>query len=287
MYLSFGRVLRLSRPRFWIYLFGPYLIGILAALSGIDDFGQILRSPRAMAFALFFLFPANLLVYGLNDIFDYETDKRNPKKQGYETLLAPELQSQAWIWIIACAFPFFLAAMPLPAIAVIGIVLFALLSIFYSAPPIRAKARPFVDMTFNALYAMPALVGYGIVGGTHWPAMPLLAAILWCFAMHAYSAVPDIVADREADIATTATVLGKRKTILLCGTLYAASAFIAAFATPIGPLAPILGMGYLVLMGASWRASDDAALHRVYAIFPAFNTLSGAAITIRILVGMI
>jgi 4-hydroxybenzoate polyprenyltransferase len=286
MRLSFGRVLRLSRPRFWVYLFGPYLIGILAALNGSDDFGQILRSPRALAFALFFLFPANLLVYGVNDIFDYETDKRNPKKQGYETLLVPEQQSQAWIWIIACASPFFLAAMRLPAIATVGIVLFALLSIFYSVPPIRAKARPFVDMAFNTLYAMPALVGYGIGGGTHWPAMPLLAAAFWCFAMHAYSAVPDIAADREAKIATTATVLEKQKTILLCSVFYAASALIAAFATPIGPLALVLGTGYLVLMAASWRAPDDAALHRVYAIFPVFNTLSGMALTILLLARM-
>jgi 4-hydroxybenzoate polyprenyltransferase len=286
MRLSFGRVLRLSRPRFWIYLFGPYLIGILAALSGPDDLGRILRSPRTLAFALFFLFPANLLVYGVNDIFDYETDRRNPKKQGYETLLAPELQSQAWIWIIACTFPFFLAALRLPAIAVAGIVLFSLLSIFYSAPPVRAKARPFVDMAFNALYAMPALVGYGIGGGMRWPVAPLLAAAFWCFAMHAYSAVPDITADREAKIATTATVLGKRKAILLCSAFYAASALIAAFVAPVGPLALVLGTGYLVLMSWSWRAPDDAALHRIYAIFPAFNTLSGAALAILLLARM-
>jgi 4-hydroxybenzoate polyprenyltransferase len=29
---------------------------------------------------IYFTYPANLLVYGVNDIFDYETDKLNAKK---------------------------------------------------------------------------------------------------------------------------------------------------------------------------------------------------------------
>lgn len=282
MRLSFARLLRLSRPRFWIYLFGPFVIGTLAAADSFSHFGELLRHPWIAAYGLFFLFPANLLVYGVNDIFDYETDRRNPKKQGYEDLLTPELQPKAWTWIIAWNIPFFLGAIFLPPIAALGFVAFTLLSTFYSAPPIRAKARPFVDMAFNALYALPALVGYGIAGGTHRPIAALIAAALWCFAMHAYSAVPDIAADREAGIATTATVLGKYRTILLCSAFYAVSSLIAAFATPAGPLALVLGTGYLGLMAASWAANDEAALHRIYAHFPMFNTLSGFTLAIAI-----
>jgi 4-hydroxybenzoate polyprenyltransferase len=34
-----------------------------------------------LAFALYFTFPANLFVYGVNDFADYDTDKFNSKKQ--------------------------------------------------------------------------------------------------------------------------------------------------------------------------------------------------------------
>gem|GEM_PF-2635403 len=33
------RVLRISRPRFWIYELGPYMIGIIAALLYANQWG--------------------------------------------------------------------------------------------------------------------------------------------------------------------------------------------------------------------------------------------------------
>lgn len=41
-------------------------------------------------YLLYFLFPANLLVYGVNDIADEDTDILNAKKQGYELLHTKE-----------------------------------------------------------------------------------------------------------------------------------------------------------------------------------------------------
>lgn len=36
---------------------------------------------RIAIFALYFVIAANIWIYGINDIYDYETDKLNPKKQ--------------------------------------------------------------------------------------------------------------------------------------------------------------------------------------------------------------
>ncbi|NDD26505.1 MAG: prenyltransferase, partial [Actinobacteria bacterium] len=36
---------------------------------------------------IFFLIPYNLLMYGINDVFDYESDLRNPRKGGIEGAL--------------------------------------------------------------------------------------------------------------------------------------------------------------------------------------------------------
>ena len=75
--MKLSYLLKISRPRFWIYLLGPYLIGIIAATDTVDILYTI---PFWIGF-LYFLFPANLLIYGANDISDYQTDQHNQKKQ--------------------------------------------------------------------------------------------------------------------------------------------------------------------------------------------------------------
>jgi hypothetical protein len=52
----------------------------------------------------------------------------------------------------------------------------------------------------------------------------LLPALLWCMAMHAHSAAPDITADREAGVATVATLIGRQRTLVLCGLAYGLAA---------------------------------------------------------------
>src|SRR6476469_2644537 len=101
-----GFLLRVSRPRFWIYIFGPYLVGVAAAAVGRADF---LRTD-AIIYALYFLLPANLLIYGVNDIFDYETDRLNPKKEGYEELVYPSRRGGLITAILILNIPFMIAA---------------------------------------------------------------------------------------------------------------------------------------------------------------------------------
>lgn len=103
-YLRF--LLKVSRPRFWLYLFGPYIVGIAAAGASRSDF---IRTD-VIVFGLYFLFPANLLIYGINDIFDFETDKLNPKKVEYEALVSPENHSRLLIAILVLNLPFITAS---------------------------------------------------------------------------------------------------------------------------------------------------------------------------------
>ncbi|HBE82737.1 MAG TPA: lycopene elongase, partial [Blastocatellia bacterium] len=48
-------LLKISRPRFWVYVFGPYLVGLAAAAASAND----LLRPGSIVFGLYFLFPAN------------------------------------------------------------------------------------------------------------------------------------------------------------------------------------------------------------------------------------
>lgn len=265
----FQFLVRVSRPRFWLYIFGPYLIGLVAGATFRSD----LLSPAIAAFAVFFLLPANLLIYGVNDIFDFETDKLNPKKQEYETLVKPD---DRWPLILAILFlniPFIAGAFFLNSIAIVAAVCFLFFSIFYSAWPIRAKAIPVIDSMFNILYVFPGIFGYALISGEFPPVLAVVSAFLWTMAMHAYSAIPDIAADREAGVETVATFIGPNGTIIFCTACYLGSAI---FAFPfVGIFAGILGMIYLAIMAATVFAKDTAGVFRIYRYFPLINSTVG------------
>jgi lycopene elongase/hydratase (dihydrobisanhydrobacterioruberin-forming) len=78
--MRLSRVIRISRPRFWIYELGPYMVGVLGGLIANSYIGAYFHILLVIIFGLYFLIPANIWIYGINDIYDYETDKLNPKK---------------------------------------------------------------------------------------------------------------------------------------------------------------------------------------------------------------
>lgn len=220
------------------------------------------------------MLPANLFIYGVNDLCDWETDRLNEKKNGYEAALNPSDKNSVQRWILKFTSPWILLLPWLPVIALVPLAGFLLLGGFYSAPPIRAKAIPFLDMIFNGLYIMPGLLGFALMTNTLPPVSIIIAGWLWSMAMHAYSAVPDIQADTAAGIHTTATTLGARATIILCLILYATSAWLV---TPwLGPWAGAGATVYAVLMILSLSAADKPnTLMNIYAAFPVINTLVG------------
>ena len=156
-----------------MYLLGPYMVA-LAASS--------LRPPlEVWLLGLYLTLPANLLIYGVNDLFDVETDRLNPKKRDYETLLQPAQRRGLIVAILALNLPF-LALLPFLPGAWPWLLLFVVTGVGYSMPPVRAKARPVLDAAFNILYVAPGLAAYATVSGTQPPPTVLGAALLWCMA---------------------------------------------------------------------------------------------------------
>lgn len=264
-----GLWLALSRPRFWLYLGGTYLIGFAAGASR----REALLSPQFWAFLLFFMLPANLFLYGLNDLSDRDTDLRNPKKGTEEHLMAVEELGTARSGV-ALALLAGLAAMALLSNGTQRMILsaFLLLSFAYSVPPLRLKARPALDSLSNILYALPAFFGYHQAAG-RLPSIPvLLAAMLWTVSMHLFSAVPDIRSDREAGLFTTATVLGQRGALLLCLALWTACLAILLWNRILWPWS-ILAVIYVAI--PVYVVARPAALRRAYWLFPTINGLGG------------
>lgn len=206
-----------SRPRFWLYTAGPFLVGYGAGAGGLWDFAN----PMFLYGVFYFLFFANIYLYGINDIFDIDTDKFNPKKKGPERSADGSAGALAGAVAVSAA-----AGIPLafdPTAAAL-LALYIALSTIYSAPPARLKARPFLDSYSNWLYIVPAALGYYAASGKIMPLWAWAAGIAWTAGMHALSAVPDIEPDKRAGLRTVAVALGRRGTLLFVLANWLASA---------------------------------------------------------------
>ena len=273
--MDLEKIITISRPRFWIYLLGPFLVGLAAVYPGLKNIWLL------VLFGLYVTLPANLLVYGINDIFDYETDKQNPKKENYESKITPQERNEFWVVIIITNLPFLILAWFLPVFAQVSLGAFLFFGIFYSAEPIRAKTIPFLDSFFNILYLFPGYVGYFLAGGSGFNWKIFLAGVCWVMAMHAYSAVPDIEADKKVSIKTIATKLGGKNTIYFCLLLYSLSAILTV--SYLGYISLSLWLVYAGLMIISIVNFKQNKLMKIYKVFPVINLISGFLIFLYVL----
>lgn len=289
--MKIKRLLNISRPRFWIYEIGPYIIGIAAA-TGLVAYPWY--SIPVLVFFIFFTYPANIYIYGINDVYDYDTDKLNPKKVSYESLVMPDEQKGLLKHIMLVSLPFALYAVFLISTGVMntvsGIAFLAFLFFagFYSAKPIRAKARPIFDSIFSAgHYVATAVFSYLLVSSLlnqqiNWAltGIATIAGLFWAISMHAYSAVPDIKADGDAGLQTIATKLGKKGTIAVCAALYAIAGILSYLW--LKEIGIALTLVYLYIMYTSFNA-DDERLFTIYKKFPVVNTIAGMIIFFAVL----
>lgn len=260
-------IIYISRPRFWGYTAGPFLLGYIAGSANIYS----LLSSQFLLLILFFLLPANILLYGINDYFDADTDAFNPKKKTHETLLKQTEKSRLKILLLLTLGLSLIILLILPTLlSAILFSLFILLSVFYSAPPLRFKARPFVDSASNVLYALPALVAFSLFQNS-FSIYVVLSMCFWTAGMHLYSAIPDIKADKKAHLLTTAVLLGEKYSLFLCTLLYTLSVVFASL-TPLSYLS-LLGSIYIIipLIGVS----KPHLISKIYWYFPYINMSAG------------
>jgi 4-hydroxybenzoate polyprenyltransferase len=267
-----GQYLRISRPRLWLYLLGSFFIGAIAADT--TNFFW----PALAVFAFYFTFPANMLIYGVNDIFDYETDRHNEKKKGHEDLITPEIRWRITNVIVLWNLPFLVVwlADEMPSAAKLALLGFLFFGIFYSAWPIRAKTKPVFDSLFTALYIFPGLFAYGLLEYKFPPWQIIAASVLWCAAVHAYLTIPDIKIDKKAGISTIATALRPLGTLVFCMLCFAGA---AALAFPTLKMFSIgAGTFYLLIMLITFVRVDPSKNFFLYKAFPFINVLVGAAL---------
>ncbi|USN55326.1 MAG: hypothetical protein H6765_01665 [Candidatus Peribacteria bacterium] len=77
---------------------------------------------------VYFLRPANIFLYGINDIHDYETDKANPKKLSYEQVVTQKQHASLYAGMLIRNIPFLTYfVFRLPLLALVPLAVFLLL----------------------------------------------------------------------------------------------------------------------------------------------------------------
>ena len=154
-------------------------------------------------------FPMNLIGCGLNDIYDYESDRRSPRAAPFG-----HRRSQR----IGRSFAGCIAMMPVVVrvhVAQLGqfchdrVARVRRLAVFGSAE--RLKERPPLDSLANGIgyFLLPFAMGYSL--GADIRTMPMRYYFLACACgVHALATAADYEADRAAGHRTIAVVVGRR-----------------------------------------------------------------------------
>ncbi len=271
-----------SRPLSWVNTAYPFAAAYLLTAREIDV--------AWVVGTLYFLVPYNLAMYGINDVFDYESDLRNPRKGGVEgAVLDRTMHAVTLRAAIGTNVPFLAALVllgsPLSWL-VLAVSIFAVVA--YSAPGLRFKERPFLDSaTSSTHFVSPAVYGLVLAQAQFTPALWALlgAFFLWGVASHAFGAVQDVVADRAGGIGSVATVIGARATVRFAIAAYLLAGALLLLTPWPGPLAALLALPYAVsiLPFASVADADSEQAHRGWERFLWLNYVTGFFVTMLLI----
>ena len=274
------RLFLVSRPISWVNTAYPFAATYLVLGGRIDTMWLI--------GTVFFLIPYNLLMYGVNDVFDYESDMRNPRKGGLEGAVeAKQYHGMILRSSVLLCIPFMASLVVLgssTSTIVLATVIFMVVA--YSLKGLRFKERPVLDsITSSYHFVGPMLFALALFGFPE-AAWPYAAAFfLWGMASHAFGAVQDIIPDREGSLASIATVFGARWTVRLSALFYFLSSLVLLVnglqALPVA----IVGLIYVANCLPYLYVSDEdsGAANKGWRRFIWLNLAAGAVVTMTLL----
>ncbi|RZS56183.1 4-hydroxybenzoate polyprenyltransferase [Microcella putealis] len=275
---TLGQLTLSSRPLSWINTAFPFAAAYLLTTREIDL--------ALVIGTIYFLIPYNLAMYGINDVYDYESDLRNPRKGGVEgALLDTSLHRTTLIAALVTNVPFlvYLVAIGDPlSWLVLAVSVFAVIA--YSMKGLRFKEKPVLDsITSSTHFVSPAVYGLVLAGAEFTPALWLILVsfFLWGIASHAFGAVQDVIADREGGLASIATVIGARATTRLAVVAYVLAGLLLIGTDWPGPLAALAALPYAISTAQWWNVTDENAedANRGWKRFLLLNFIAGAIVT--------
>lgn len=274
---KFKLLFNTSRPVSWVNTAYPFAAGYLVMGGSVDA--------RLILGTLFFLIPYNLMMYGINDVFDYESDIRNPRKGGVEGAITPKKYHPLIIQSsILSSLPFVILLIsmgsPFSALALLSVIFFV---VAYSTKGLRFKEIPFLDSITSSLHFVgPLIYAYTLVGATPDAWLAALAFFAWGIGSQSFGAVQDVQPDREAGIKSIATVLGARRTIWFSASMYTLAVALTALVGGPGLIVAASGLMYTanVIEFRNITDATSARARRGWKRFIWINYAAGAIVTI-------
>ena len=244
-------LLQVSRPGLWLTAIAFYMLPL----------GQrpVFHSTAFWLGALYVSFPMGLLLYGWNDIVDYDADRLNPRKGTFlfGARGTPEQLRGLPLRIALVQVPFLVACSFLAGAKILlcfaGMIAAAAL---YNWPRYGFKARPPLEILNQAGYLFVFLLSSWLndVPLLPWPTM--FFGALFAMHSHVFGEVMDVEPDRTAGRRTTAIVIGRVRAKLLMAILMLCEAALVVTFLGAKELA-----GFL-LVSAAWFAVDATVIWR-------------------------
>jgi 4-hydroxybenzoate polyprenyltransferase len=259
---DFAFLLQVCRPGLWTTTALFYLMPLGHSIN--------FTSAKFWVGLAYVLIPLGFILYGVNDIFDVEADRRNPRKG---TFLFGSLgrrdQLSALRWQIA--------ALQIPCVAAFlvwigarALLWFALLLLavaLYNTPQIRLKARPPFDVLMQSSYLLVFVLSSWVNGVPQLPWQTFVFGVLFAMHSHLFGEVMDLVPDRESGRTTTAVRIGAVRTKLLMAVFLSVEVALVTVYFHDRVIA-----GFLAL-GALWFVADALWLWRNEPYSPKVMTL--------------
>lgn len=213
---SLTLLVNVSRPLGWVIAPLVFAIGLYYSNSEFS-FLSIIQM-------ILLSFPLSIILYGINDIHDYDSDSLNPRKNSIdlnetERALIKGVSILIAILLIASS----IATLNLSNL--LSMILLVSVSYFYSAPPIRLKEKPPLDSISNGiLFFLAFSLGYSFGAEVREIPLKIYFVAICVMGIHSFGAVMDYTADKAAGQRTIATFFGKR-----VASIFSCTAFLSAY----------------------------------------------------------
>ena len=199
-------LIQVSRPIIWPVLPLVYALGVYASHAPIDA--------AVVIQMLLLTFPMNLVGCGLNDIYDYESDRRSSRRRAiWGAVVRGEDRPLVFRGAMLMA-PLIVAGACLTRNwdnigATVALLIVAWL---YSVPPLRLKERPPLDSLANGFgyFLLPFTMGYSLNANPREMPLKYYLLTLCVCGIHALATAADYEADRAAGHRTLAVKFGRR-----------------------------------------------------------------------------
>lgn len=210
MYVQLKALLFTSRPALWWTIGLVFTAGAIASSAAFDT--------TFFLFLFLLMVPGCFVLFGLNDVYDYDSDKQNARKDSLAgAALEPKyhdlvLQVSAGISV----FMFLILLSTRDVFTITTGLILAFLAYAYSVPPLRFSEVPVLDALSNAgLILCTILLGFSLSGSFFEVPTQIYVLGVVVVGMHSFFSLMDYSADKAASKNTLMILIGKRPAMII------------------------------------------------------------------------